>query len=152
MMGKVECSIEISAHIEKVFVFLSNPKNLERVLVESQFKIESVSREPAGVGTKFLVSAVVGGLKVKPHWHEIVEFEEKSKIVMGEVKGGPMKKEDFIFVFNATDRGTNLTIGIDYIFPYSIFGKFLDKLLARKAFDRVVTNGAKKAKELLEAA
>jgi ligand-binding SRPBCC domain-containing protein len=135
-----------------VFVFLSDPKNLEKILADSEFKIEDVSNQPAGVGTRFLLSAVVGGLKVKPHWHEIVEFEENSKIVNGEVKGGPMKKEEFSFVFKTTDGGTSLTVIIDYVFPYSVFGKILDKLLARKAFDRLVMNGAKKAKELLEAA
>jgi uncharacterized protein YndB with AHSA1/START domain len=150
-MGKVESSIEISASVEKVFVFLSDPKNLEKVFVDSQFKIEDVSKQPAGVGTRFLISAVVGGLKSKLHWHEIVEFEENRKIVNSEVKGGPMKKEEISFLLKTTDGGTNLTLVIDYIFPYSVFGKFLDKLLARKAFDRVVVRGAKKAKELIDA-
>src|SRR3972149_8987657 len=93
-MGRVESSIEIEAPIETVFVFLSNPKNQEKIFVDSEVKIEDVSKQPIGVGTRYHISAVIAGRKVDLHWHEIVEFEENRRVVNHEVKGGPTKKEE----------------------------------------------------------
>jgi uncharacterized protein YndB with AHSA1/START domain len=152
-MGRVESSVEIEAPIEKVFVYLSDPKNQEKIFVDSDFKIEDVSEQPAGVGTRFRISAVIGGRNVKPHWHEIVEFEQNHRIVDSEVKGGGgvFKREDLTFAFETTDRGTKLTIVEDYEFPYSVLGKLIDKLMARKGFELWIHSGAQKAKEILEA-
>jgi len=152
-MGRVESSVEIEAPIEKVFVYLSDPKNQEKIFVDSDFKIEDVSEQTAGVGTRFRISAVIGGRNVKPHWHEIVEFEQNHRIVDSEVKGGGgvFKREDLMFAFETTDRGTKLTIVEDYEFPYSVLGKLIDKLMARKGFELWIHSGAQKAKEILEA-
>ena len=152
-MGKVESSVEIDAPIEKVFVFLSNLKNQEKIFADSDFKIEDVSQQPVGVGTRFRISAVIGGRTVKPHWHEIIEFEENRKIVDSKVKGGGgvFKKENLIFALEPIEKGTKLTITEDYQFPYSIFGTLIDKLMAKKGFERWIQSGTVKAKEILEA-
>jgi uncharacterized protein YndB with AHSA1/START domain len=152
-MGRVESSVAIEAPIEKVFVFLSNPKNQEKIFVDSDFKIEDISQQPVGVGTRFRISAVIGGRTVKPHWHEIIKFEENSKIVNSEVKGGGgvFKKEHLIFDLEPIKSGTKLTITEDYKFPYSVLGTVIDKLMAKKGFERWIQSGALKAKEILEA-
>ncbi len=150
-MGRVESSIEIEAPVEKVFVFLANPKNQEKVFVDSEVKIEDVSPLPIGVGTRYRISAVIAGRKVDLHWHEIVVFEENRKVVNREVKGGPTKKEEMTFVFETTAKGTKVTMTVDYEFPYSVLGKIVDKLMARKGFERWIEGGAKRAKEILEA-
>ena len=151
-MGKVESSVEIGAPIDKVFVFLSNLKNQEKIFVDSEVKIEDVSTEHIGVGTKYRISAVIAGRKVKPHWHEVIGFEENRRFVCGEVKGGPTKKEEMTFDFGAIDKGTKVTMTIDYEFPYSVLGKLVDTLMARKGFERWMHGGTQRAKEILEAA
>jgi hypothetical protein len=71
-MTRIETSIEIEAPIEKVFVFFSNPKNQEKIFVDSEVKIEDVSRcsPPKGFGSlmtahseklKKVLSYVMGG-------------------------------------------------------------------------------------------
>ena len=152
-MGRVESSVEINAPIDKVFSYLSNLKNQEKIFVDSDFKIEDVSDQTTGVGTRFRISAVIGGRKVKPHWHEIVEFEKNRRIVDSEVKGGGgiFKKEHLIFALKTVDKGTKLTIVEDYEFPYSVLGKLIDKLMARKGFELWIQSGAERAKEILEA-
>jgi len=150
-MGRVETSLEIEAPIETVFVFLSNPKNQEKIFADSDVKIEDVSEQPIGVGTKYRISAVISGRKVGLHWHELVEFEENRRFASHEVKGGPTKKEEMTFVFETTDRGTKVTMTVDYEFPYSVLGKIVDKLMVRKGFERWIKGGAQRAKELLEA-
>jgi uncharacterized protein YndB with AHSA1/START domain len=152
-MGRVESSVEIEAPIEKVFVYLSNPKNQEKIFVDSDFKVEDVSEPPAGVGTRFRISAFIAGRNVKSHWHELVEFKENHRIVSREVKGGSgvMKREDLTFALETTARGTRLTITEDYEFPYSVLGKIVDKLMAKKGFERWIQSGAQRAREILEA-
>ena len=152
-MTKIEGSVEIKAPIEKVFSFISNPKNQEKMFVDSKFKIEDISMQPDGVGTKFRLSAFMGGRNVKPHWHEFTEFEEGRRIVSHEVKGGggAMKSEDLTFVLGTTDKGTKLTIITDYEFPYSVLGKLVDTLAFKKAFELLVEGGTRRTKEILEA-
>ncbi len=150
-LTKIERSVEIKAPIEKVFVFLSNPKNQEKMFVDSKFKIEDISMKPDGVGTKFHISAFMGGRKVKPHWHEFTEFEKNCKIIDQEVKGGPCKKESITFLLGTTDKGTKLTITEDYELPYSVLGKLVDKLAAKKSFELLVEGGTRRTKEILEA-
>ena len=55
------------------------------------------------------------------------------------------------FVFGTTDKGTKVTMTIDYEFPYSVLGKIVDRLMARKGFERWIKGGAQRAKEILEA-
>jgi len=150
-MGRVESSIEIEAPIEKVFAFLSNPKNKEKILAHAEVKVENVSEQPIGVGTTYRWSGVLAGRKVGFHSHEIVEFEKNRRFVDHHKGGGSLKKEESTFVFAATDRGTKVTMSIDYELPYSVLGKILDKLRFRKEFERFLNVGAQKAKEILEA-
>jgi ligand-binding SRPBCC domain-containing protein len=150
MMARMETSIEIAAPIEKVFAFLSNPKNQEKIY--SDTKVEDVSKQPMGVGTKYRFSTVIAGRKVALHWHEFVEFEENRRFVDHEVKGGGgrLKKEETTFVFETTDRGTKVTMTLAIELPYSVLGKLLE-LTGRKGFESWINGGAQKAKEILEA-
>ena len=152
-MSRVESSVEIKAPIEKVFVFFSDPMNQERVFADYGMKIEDVSKEPIGVGTRYRTSCVVAGIKAKPHLHELVEFEKNRRIVDREVKGGggSLKKEELTYAFGSTDRGTKVTLTIDYKLPYSVIGEVLDKLKMRKAFEDFSRHGVQKAREILEA-
>jgi hypothetical protein len=56
-MGRIERSIEVEVPIEKVFVFLSNPKNQEKMFLDT--KVEDVSKQPIGVGTRYRFSTVI---------------------------------------------------------------------------------------------
>jgi ribosome-associated toxin RatA of RatAB toxin-antitoxin module len=151
IVGKVGSSVEIAAPVDKVFAFLSKLENQEKIFVDSEAKIEDVSTEQVGIGTNYRISAVIAGREVKPHWHEVVGFEENRKFVCGEVKGGPTKKEEMTFDFEATSKGTKVTMTIDYEFPYSVLGKLVDKFMARKGFEKWMQCGTQRAKEILEA-
>ena len=150
-MTKIERSVEIKAPIEKVFVFILNPREIRKMFVDSKFKIEDVSKQPGGVGTKFRISAFMGGRKVKSHWHEFAEVEKNCKIVDQEVKGGPCKKERITYLLGSTDAGTKLTITEDYVLPYSVIGKLVDKVAVKKNFEVLLDGGIRRIKEILEA-
>jgi ligand-binding SRPBCC domain-containing protein len=146
----MESSLEIKAPIEKVFAFLSNPENQEKMFPDT--KVEDVSKQPIGAGTRYRFSTSISGRKVKPHWHELAEFEENHRFVDRGVKGGgeTLKKEETTYVFETTDGGTKVTITYVVELPYSVVGKLFE-LMARKGFERWAAGGAQKAKEILEA-
>ena len=150
MTVKMEGSLEIKAPIEKVFDFFSNPKNQEKMFPDT--KVDDVSEQPIEAGTKYRFSTVISGRKVKPHWHELSEFEDNHRFVDREVKGGggALKKEETTYVFEATDGGTKVSITYVVELPYSVIGKLLE-LTMRKGFERWVEVGQQKAKEILEA-
>ena len=148
-MGKMETSIEIRAPIEKVFSFFSDPKNQEKMFPDT--KVEDVSKQAVGVGTRYRFSTVISGRKVKPHWHELTEFEVNHRFVDCGVKGGGerLKKEQTTYVFETKDGGTKVTIAYLVEMPYSVVGKLFE-LGGRKGFERWVEDGIQKAKEILE--
>jgi len=147
---RIEKSIVVKAPIEKVFAFLSNPKNQEKMFPDT--KVEDAPKQPVGIGTRYRWSTVISGRKVKPHWHELTEFEENRRFVDCEVKGGGgrLKKEETTYVFETTDGGTKVNINYLVEIPYSVVGKLFE-LSSRKGFERWVDDGIQKAKEILEA-
>lgn len=150
-MGRVESSVEIKAPIEKVFTFIANPRNYEKIFAESEVKIEMLSKGPVGVGTRYRQSAVLGRRKVDLHSHEYVEFEKNHRLTDRDIDG-KLKREDMIFRFDVTDIGTKVTGVIDYALPYSVLGILIGKLMGlEKAFDSFLKRGLENAKKILEA-
>ena len=147
-MGRVETVIEIEAPIEKVFAFAADPKSLELAPEEAEVKVEVTSEGPIGVGTTFRMTAVLAGRRVEGE-EEYVEFEENRSFKSRQIKG-TLKRFDITTVFEATEKGTKATATWDYELPYSVLGKILDKLKARKAIERYVKTGWEKAKQILE--
>ncbi len=151
LMARVESSVEILAPIEKVFDFIANPKNYEKIFADSEVKIKMLSKGPIGVGTKYRISAVLSGRKVDFHLHEYVEFEENHRLTDRDING-PLKREDMTFQFYTIDRGTKVTGAIDYALPYSVLGIIIGKLMRlEKGLDSYLMKGLETAKNILEA-
>ena len=150
MTFRIEKSIVVKAPIEKVFAFLSNPKNQEKMFPDT--KVEDVPKQPIGVGARYRWSTVISGRKVKPHWHELAEFEENRRFVDLEVKGGGgvLKKKETTYLLEATDEGTKVSITYLVELPYSVIGKLVEHMGVKKGFERWAEAGQRKAKEILE--
>ncbi|UCE95702.1 MAG: SRPBCC family protein [Candidatus Bathyarchaeota archaeon] len=153
-MVRVESSIEIKAPIEKVFAFLADPRNYEKIFADSKVKMEMLSEGPIGLGTKYRISAerrrILGGQQVDFHLHEYVEFEENHTFTDRETEGR-LKKEEMTFIFDKTDNGTKVIAIIDYELPYSGFGIIIGKLMRVKmAFIHFLRSSLERAKETLE--
>lgn len=52
-MSRVETSLEIEASMEKVFAFLADSKNHEKVFSDADVKVEMLSKDPIGVRTSY---------------------------------------------------------------------------------------------------
>jgi ribosome-associated toxin RatA of RatAB toxin-antitoxin module len=51
----------------------------------------------------------------------------------------------------AKDKGTKVTMTIDYEFPYSVLGKLVNRLIAMKGLENWMNGGTPRAKEIIEA-
>jgi uncharacterized membrane protein len=59
-------------------------------------------------------------------------------------------RNDGIFEFKPTEKGTSVKFIMDYDLPYSILGMLIDKLKVSKEIARGVDEGLAKMKEILE--
>jgi ligand-binding SRPBCC domain-containing protein len=150
-MGKIVIETEMEAPIDKVFSFLSDPRNAEKTLPEeADGKIEMLSDGPIGVGTKYRFSGALGGRKINSE-AEIVVFEKNRRTVEKQIKGD-MKKWEESNTYEVTDKGTKVTLTVDYALPYSVLGKIIDKLVAGKQIKEYSKTSHKRAKQILEEA
>ncbi|MFQ5759328.1 MAG: SRPBCC family protein [Candidatus Bathyarchaeia archaeon] len=150
-MGKIVIETEIEAPIEKVFAFLSTPKNWEKLMPEeANFKVEELTEKPSGFGCKCHITAVLGGKKIEQVM-ETVEFEKNRRDVAHQIKGD-MKKFEKTHLFEVTDKGTKVTGTVEYELPYSILGKIMDKLKVEKELSAYFKGVYDKGKEILEEA
>ncbi len=148
-MGRLEHSLEIEAPLEKVFAFWADPKNLEKFSPEdAEIEVGVTSEGPLGVGSTWHVSGVLAGRKLELE-QEYAEFEENRRLTLRQTKGD-MKRFDTTMVFEATDKGTKMTMTQDYELPYSVLGKIMDKLKAGKDLERFMKTANEKAKRVLE--
>ncbi|MHA2006428.1 MAG: SRPBCC family protein [Promethearchaeota archaeon] len=140
---------EMEAPIDKVFAFLSDPRNGEKTLPEeAEGKIELLSDGPIGLGTRYRFTGALGGRKIDSV-AEIVIFEKNKRTVEKQIEGD-MKKWEESNTYEVTDKGTKVTSTIDYALPYSVLGKIIDKLVAGKQIKEYAKTSSERAKQILE--
>lgn len=148
-MGMFKFHVEIKAPLEKVFAFIADQTNFEKTAPEgTETRIEKISGGPVGSGTITRFSGVIGGRKVEAEG-EIVKFEENHKFEFRQIKGG-LKKWEGSYEFDATEKGTRVTVTVDYELPYSVLGKIMDWLKVGKEIEGYYRANIEKAKEILE--
>ena len=144
-MGRGEKSIEIKASPEKVWEMLALDRWSEWQVgyfldtKDMKFTSEvSTPEDKYGVGASAYPSA-------HPEADfEVIESLENEKITYLH-GGGPMT-----YILEPTDEGTKLTYVVEYEMPWGIFGKFIEKLFAKRLGERGVEKSLEKLKSILE--
>jgi len=148
-LTRIEKSIVIEAPVEKVFDFVTDPDNFVKTQPpETEMTFLSRDKGPYRVGSKAKVRAKVGGqvMEVEVETTELV----KNKRHVVRQKGGALKKFEGTDLFEPTEKGTKYTLVLEYELPYSLLGKIVDKLKARKDIEKSLDYSMKKTKELVE--
>jgi len=149
VLTRIEKSIVIEAPVEKVFDFATDFDNFIKTQhPETEITVLSRDKGPDRVGRKAKVRAKVGGhvLEVEVETTELV----KNKRRVGRQKSGAFKKMETTDLFEPTEKGTKWTVIMEYELPYSLLGKIVDKLKARKDAEKSMDYSMKKTKELIE--
>ena len=147
-MARITKSIEIKAPPEKVFAFLISDKMND--VWGNWLEGKWTSQGPVGVGS---ISHWIPkeDFKLKGEFdEEVVEFEKNKKIVMRTVKESKLNMTT-IGLLEPTATGTKVTYTDQYEVPYSVLGKFVDKVKYSKDTEKFMEGMLGKLKNTLEA-
>ena len=144
-MGKIKNSIDIKAPPEKIWpiVFWDRVPEWFDVIK----KAEHTSEIKDGLGATTHVVATAGGIKAE--WDtEVEEWKENEKISWHST-GGQVAMTSSM-TFTPIKDGTKLTFEMDYVMPYSVLGKIIEKLWVGKDINESNKRGMEKIKETFE--
>ena len=123
-MAKVERSITIKAPVEKVFSYISNPKN-ELEFVPSITDIRDVKGQ--GVGMRYGWTYKMMGISFKGE-SEVIEYTPNERYVHRS-SGGIVST--WTYSFKAEGGGTRLDLEVEYTIPVPVLGKIGERLVLR---------------------
>ena len=147
-MTRVETSIVINAPPERVWEMLALDRMPEWMddLKSSEYITEVRTPED-----RYKVGTTAHWIKVDKEDHdmEIVESLGNEKIVFrtSPIHGVRMTGT---FTLRPTEAGTEMTYAADYTMPWGVLGKFLDKVMIKKAMLKDIEGESKKLKSILE--
>jgi uncharacterized membrane protein len=144
-LTKVEKSIEIHAPPTRVWEAIQ-PENMPQWYEE--FKtVKWTSNEPHKKGATFQVDSVIADMK-NDFDAEMVQVKDGEYGVWRTTSGN--MKGLAIAMLTPSDKGTRLSMSMDYQLPYSVIGKMMDSVKVHKAVDRSFEVGLANLKYLLE--
>lgn len=125
-MAKLQKSITINAPIEKVFAYLSDPKNLLEIW-PSMIEIKDVQPAATG-GYNFGWVYKMAGMRFEGA-SETVEEIPNQRTVTKSTKG---IESHFVWTYEPENGGTKLTVDIEYKVPVPLLGKIADSFILKQ--------------------
>ena len=144
-MAKIEKKIEILVPPGKIwpmFFWDRIPEWLDGVK-----EAEYTSKEKDGVGATANVVGEAAGIRVEFNV-EITEYNKNERASWRTTAGNLTAIG--VTALKPTEKGTELTLMMDYDLPYSILGKIVDKLVVRKEMEEGFEAGLENLKKMLE--
>ena len=125
-MAKFQKSITINAPVEKVFSYLSDPKNLPEIW-PSMVEIKDVKPSPAG-GYNFGWVYKMAGMRFDGA-SETTEQITNQRTVTKSTKG---IESHFVWAYKPENGGTKLTVDIEYKVPIPLLGKLAEAFIIKQ--------------------
>ena len=124
-MTKIAKHIDIDVPVEKVFEFMSDPKNLLEIW-PSMVDVENVSELPEG-GVTYDWTYKMAGLKFKGT-SVTTEIVENKRSVVTNKKGIP---STFVWQYQPHNGGMALDLEIEYKVPTPVLGRLAEKAIVK---------------------
>ncbi len=125
-MVKLHKTITIHAPIEKVFAFMSDPRNLPDIW-PSMIDVKNVTPAAHG-GYNFGWVYKMAGMKFDGA-SETTEFVLNQRNVTRSTKGIESK---FVWVYQPEGHNTKLTVDIEYTVPVPLLGKIAEAIIVKQ--------------------
>ena len=125
-MAKLQKSITISAPVEKVFAYLSDPNNLPEIW-PSMVEVKDVQPAPTG-GYNFGWVYKMAGMRFEGA-SETTEEVPNQRTVTKSTKG---IESNFIWTYQPESDGTKLTVDIEYTVPVPLLGKLAETFIIKQ--------------------
>jgi coenzyme Q-binding protein COQ10 len=124
-MAKVERSLKINAPVEKVFSYVTDPRN-ELEYVPSITDIRDITGQ--GVGQRFGWTYKMMGIPLKGE-DEVTEYVPNQRYVQKST-GGIVST--WTWTFQPEAGGTRLSLVVEYTIPVPVLGKVGERLALRQ--------------------
>lgn len=124
-MATVTRSINISAPVEKVFAYVSDPMNIPEWL-PNMMEVTEVTG--SGVGQHYRWRAKMAGVPLNGESTVREYIPNQRRVVEG--KGGFVST--WTFTYEPHDSGTKFGINIEYTIPVPVLGKLAEKLVLKQ--------------------
>lgn len=135
--------------MERVFTRVAHHDNCNDWL-EFVSSASYTSREKTGVGTSAHHSGRVMGRKME--WDgRVIEWTENSSIVWEATSGPPQAMR--MKAVNRVEKdgdGARFSLEVEYVPPYSIFGRMMDLLMIKRSMRKMVQRSTQSLKRILE--
>jgi len=153
---RIEKSIEIRAPPEKVWEMLAFDRHkewdeeMEKGLKSLEYTSEVHTPEDKyKVGASAHVNLI--GMGMGELDFEVTESLENEKMTFHVKKSGTNQTTGIMtLILEPAEEGTKFTCVFDYKMPWGIFGKFLEKLFARRMEEKHLEKCLEKLKSILE--
>ena len=157
-MTRVEISIEIKAPPDKVWEMLALDRWSEwtskgAFLQTEGMKFTSEVNTPedkyrVGATAQPKMAKTLSGKRIQ-ETYKVTESLKNEKITYL-LEAPDMEPGYMTYILEPVEDGTKLTYAVSYEMPYGIFGKFIEKLFAKRLGERGVKKGLEKLKSILE--
>ena len=125
-MRTIRRSVEISAPVEEVFEFMTQPENLPSIW-PSMVEVKNVTRAPDGAHS-FDWTYKMAGIKFRGH-AATVDVERNRRTVVRNDKGIP---STFVWTFRPAGEGrASVTIVVEYAIPQKLLRALAEPLIAK---------------------
>jgi len=125
-MAKLQKSITINAPVDKVFAYLSDPKNLLEIW-PSMVEIKDVQLAPAG-GYNLSWVYKMAGMRFEGA-SETTEEIPNQRTMTKSTKG---IESHFVWSYESKNGGTKLTVDIEYKVPVPLLGKLAESFILKQ--------------------
>ncbi|MCK4435725.1 SRPBCC family protein [Candidatus Bathyarchaeota archaeon] len=145
-MTRIEKSIEIKAPPEKVWEMIAFDKAVEW-MDEMEWQNVKYTSEVRTPEDKYRVGTSAHIIEKHAEYDcEITESIKNEKITFR----SPSYNMIMTYILEPVEEETKFTYVLDYEFPYSIFGKIIDKLFFQRTTHKLMEKSLKKLKSILE--
>ena len=124
-MARIERSITINAPVEKVFTYITDPKN-ELETVPGITDIRDIKGQ--GVGQRYSWTYKMMGISLKGK-SEVIEYEPNERYITNST-GGIIST--WIWTVRPKGDGTQLNLVVEYTIPVPVIGKVGERLVLRQ--------------------
>jgi uncharacterized membrane protein len=151
LVAKIHRDVVVNADPARCFDFIADP-SLAPLFISSLYSITPIDVDPRGVGNKWGFEYDLFGVPIRGE-SECTEFERPSRYVWRSIPGSSTIDTTFSYTFEPQDRGTKVSLDVDYELPQEVLGgKLTDKLVVERMNEHEADAAIKNLKVVLEEA
>ena len=123
----------LNENIDKVWEFMSSPKNLEEITPkEMSFNITSSNKDEKMYEGMIITYKVTPLLNIPLSWMTEITHVKEKKFFVDEQRLGPYKMWHHQHIFEKCEQGVKMKDIITYIPPFNIIGRIANTLFIEK--------------------